>query len=445
MQLHDLPRLRSKTTFLLMAFALITLIVGGVSYFALVQSQSRIIEHEAIRIAEVVTNQALSSRTVFASAVAKKLENDGFGFDENFHDRQGYVPIPAQYLKFVAKEVSGTNRGLYSYSPLSRFNLADGQGLTDDFRRWGWQQLELQDRENPSGPIDWQPVWRYEVLNGIRTLRYMSADPAAADNCVECHNEHERRPEIIAKRIQAHLPPGKQLKLHQLLGALEVNVPVDRIEEIAASHANTTLTIVLAAALTGMGLAGYLAFRDIRRERAASVYFEQQARFDPLTQLLNRSGFDETGQALLVKAQASKSGLSIFFVDLDGFKQVNDTYGHKAGDELLKLTAQRIRRALRSVDIIARQGGDEFLLMMESAPDAPHDEVVAQKILEAMKQPFQVDGQKVCVSVSIGISRWPQHGTTLTELVKKADQAMYAAKQKGRAVFVTYADPPITR
>ena len=431
-------RFRNRAAFLVLAFALIILLVGGICYLTLVRAQSRIIEHEAIRIAEVVTHQALSSRSVFATLVADKLSADGFGSDENYQHLRGFVPLPAQYLKHVAHHVRDTNQGLYSYTPLSKWNQDPRQGLHDDFQRWAWQQLEQQDQAAPKGPIPWRPVWRYETIDGRRMLRYMSADPAVADNCVSCHNALEKRPETVAYRQQAHIVPGKQWRLNQLMGALEVDVPVDRVEAIANRQSRVTLVTVVSTTLAGVLVAALLALWNIRRERVASAYFEQRAKLDPLTGLLNRSGFDEAGHNLILRLKRDQCGLNVFFIDLDGFKDINDTYGHRAGDELLKQAAERIRQILREADIIARQGGDEFLVLVEDASSAPQVETVAQKILDTLSQPFTVDGHEVTISASIGISRYSDHSSTMADMIKQADLAMYAAKKAGRARYHIY-------
>lgn len=433
-------RRRNKTSFALFLFALIILVVGVANYNVLLWSQSRIIENEAVRTAEVVTHQALSSRTVYAEVIAQKIQQDGFGIDENFHQTPGFVPIPAQYLKFVAREVRENNHGLYNYTPLSKWNLEPSQGIEDDFQRWAWSRLESQDEENPDGPIDWQPVWRFEQVDGVRTLRYMSADAAAADNCVSCHSEREQRPEIIERRLAAGVAPGKEWKRHQLLGALEVNVPVDQSETLAAAQADTTLAIVMVISLGGMLAAILLSWRDIRRERAATAYFEQQAMLDPLTRLLNRVGLEESADALLHKSKAMGSSVCVLFIDLDGFKPVNDQFGHKVGDELLKLVADRIRQVVRESDIVARQGGDEFLIVMENPSTSSYYKTIAQQLVDILSRPFYIDGHSINISASIGIASAPEQGQVFRDLVRKADQAMYEAKNLGRSGFVMYSD-----
>src|SRR5687768_13424178 len=118
--------------------------VVATNYVVLVEAQRRLIEHEAVKIAEVVAHQALASRTVYTNEIANKLARDGFGPHPLAADHRGFVPLPAQFLKMVGRESSADSSGLYRYRPLSKWNLDPSQGLVDDFQRWAWSQLEQQ-------------------------------------------------------------------------------------------------------------------------------------------------------------------------------------------------------------------------------------------------------------------------------------------------------------
>jgi signal transduction histidine kinase len=259
----------------LLIFALIMGAVGTGTYAILVDSQRRIIEHEALRIAEVVALQALAARTVYTTEVADKLRKDGFGAHIDSAGLRGHVPLPAQFLKLVGREASRSGDGLYRYRPLSKWNLEPTQGLSDEFQRWAWQVLESQDRDAPAGPIAWQAAWRIERLDGVKTLRYMHADPAAAGSCIACHNELERDAQVLARRVSTSVPPGKQWQLHQLLGAIEVTVPIERVEALATSQARNTVFLVLALSVFGLAIAAIYAYNDIRRKQALAERFER--------------------------------------------------------------------------------------------------------------------------------------------------------------------------
>jgi signal transduction histidine kinase len=257
-----------------MIFALIMGAVGVGTYAILVDSQRRIIEHEAVRIAEVVALQALAARTVYTTEVADKLRKDGSGAHIDSAGQRGYVPLPAQFLKLVGREASQGGGGLYRYRPLSKWNLEPTQGLADDFQRWAWQRLEAQDRDAPKGPIAWQPAWRIERMGGVKTLRYMHADPAAAGSCIACHNEMERDAQVLVRRVAANVPTGKQWSQHQLLGAIEVTVPIERVEALATSQERVTIFLVLALSVFGLAIAAVYAYQDIRRKQALAERFE---------------------------------------------------------------------------------------------------------------------------------------------------------------------------
>src|SRR5437762_7516672 len=160
--------------------------VAITTFFVMVRSQRLIIEHEAAKIAEVVARQALASRTVYTAAVTDKLTRDGLGPDFDYTEKPGHVPLPAQFLKLVGREASEHSSGLYRYRPLSKWNLEPSQGLTDDFQRWAWEELEHQDRASPTGPIEWKAVWRGEEGDGGRKLRDQGADAASRASGVNC-------------------------------------------------------------------------------------------------------------------------------------------------------------------------------------------------------------------------------------------------------------------
>jgi hypothetical protein len=144
------------------------------------------------------------------------------------------VDAQRRIIKLVGREASRNSEGLYEYRPLSKWNLEPTQGVADDFQRWGWRRLESQDEDEPLAPIQWQPAWRFERVGEVMTLRYMRADPASAAACVNCHNQYEREPDTVLRRVATGTEPGKQWKQHQLLGAIEVSIPVDRVEALAA-------------------------------------------------------------------------------------------------------------------------------------------------------------------------------------------------------------------
>lgn len=155
---------------------------------------------------------------------------------------------------------------------------------------------------------------------------------------------------------------------------------------------------------------------------------------DPLTGLPNRTHWMQLAEHAMAQLPRSQRPLAVAFLDLDGFKAVNDQKGHYAGDLLLQAVAQRVQSVLRTGDALARHGGDEFVLLLPGLSSEQDAAIVAQRVVEALALPFDLDegiGQ-VEISVSLGLAAWPAHGKTMTELLRAADSAMYRAKAAGR-------------
>jgi diguanylate cyclase (GGDEF)-like protein len=142
------------------------------------------------------------------------------------------------------------------------------------------------------------------------------------------------------------------------------------------------------------------------------------------------------------RARRRNSKLAVVFLDLDGFKQINDLHGHDAGDGLLVDLAGRLRQHLRSSDLIARLGGDEFLVVLEEVQDIAPVEKVAKKLLAEAERPYAIAGHEATVTASIGISVFPDDAVDAGALMKHADTAMYAAKQAGKNTYRFYASGP---
>lgn len=160
---------------------------------------------------------------------------------------------------------------------------------------------------------------------------------------------------------------------------------------------------------------------------------------DGLTDLPNRSMFSKVLSQSISEANRYQRQLAVAFLDLDGFKQINDTLGHEAGDELLKEVARRLRGCVRESDTVARLGGDEFVVLLPQLDDGQHAAKVAQKILAAIAKPFTLIGQEFRVTASIGISTFPADGLDEQTLTKNADLAMYHAKEEGKNNFQFYS------
>jgi diguanylate cyclase (GGDEF)-like protein/PAS domain S-box-containing protein len=180
-------------------------------------------------------------------------------------------------------------------------------------------------------------------------------------------------------------------------------------------------------------------FSDVTERKHQQEQLERLAHFDPLTGLPNRALLADRLQQGLARAQRARQGLAVCFMDLDGFKAVNDMHGHDAGDDLLAEVARRLQGGIRAGDTAARLGGDEFVLLLGGLRHPRECEDTARRVLHAVALPIEVEGHTVHVTGSMGISVFPRDGSDAEQLLRQADQAMYQAKQRGRNRYVLYA------
>ncbi|GFO66467.1 two-component system response regulator [Geomonas limicola] len=190
--------------------------------------------------------------------------------------------------------------------------------------------------------------------------------------------------------------------------------------------------------------------QDITERRNDEERIRRLAFYDSLTGLPNRVFFKENLERALVRAERRQCRVATMFLDLDRFKWINDTLGHAVGDQLLQEFAARLSATLRSSDLVARAnlsdashalarlGGDEFTVILDDLDQAQEAALVARRILEAVRKPFVLEGQEVSLTVSIGISIYPDDGEDIVTLIKNADTAMYYAKERGKNTFQFY-------
>jgi diguanylate cyclase (GGDEF)-like protein len=175
-------------------------------------------------------------------------------------------------------------------------------------------------------------------------------------------------------------------------------------------------------------------YADTELERRRS---EHRANHDVLTGLPNRHSFSAATRSLIGSARSGRTSLAIMFVDLDGFKPINDHHGHAIGDEALRVLAQRIRRCLKASDIVARLGGDEFAVTCPLSSSAElHARTLAAKILSVVSLPLEIHRLRLSVSASVGVALYPSHGDDLEALLQRADECMYQAKREGKGRVV---------
>jgi len=172
--------------------------------------------------------------------------------------------------------------------------------------------------------------------------------------------------------------------------------------------------------------------RAVVRRKLHQMELYRSANYDKLTDLPNRSLFYDRLTQILKQSKRYDRKFALMFIDLDGFKSVNDTLGHDAGDELLIETAKRLLDCVRDSDTVARMGGDEFTIILQSISTSENSETVAQKIIQVLSTPLKIKGHDTRIGASIGLSIYPDNGDDMETLMKKADEAMYQAKKNGK-------------
>lgn len=232
----------------------------------------------------------------------------------------------------------------------------------------------------------------------------------------------------------------KDHPIHELLG----KCPVRNLETYIVSSKGASIPIILSVSECkdryGSRMGYILASKDITEYKLAEEKIQYLATHDNLTGLPNRLMLSQLLNHSIQSAKRHKRKLAVFFVDLDRFKIINDTKGHDAGDQLLKEIAERYRQALRADDVVSRQGGDEFVILVEDAHKVSDLELVANNILACTYQPVVLMGEECRVTASIGISIYPQDGEDEQMLMKHADIAMYYAKEEGKNNYQFYSE-----
>lgn len=192
------------------------------------------------------------------------------------------------------------------------------------------------------------------------------------------------------------------------------------------------LTISLVSDEQGRPLRYVSVFNDITDLWHKDEHLKHLAFYDALTDLPNRTLLMERLEQKIVNCKRQQCSLAVMFLDLDGFKLINDTYGHNIGDELLKVISKRLLELVRQSDIVARLGGDEFVFVLNDPKEKDEVLHVAQRIISSINVPVELSGIELEIGASVGVSMFPDDGITSKDLIQKADQAMYASKASGR-------------
>lgn len=269
-----------------------------------------------------------------------------------------------------------------------------------------------------------------EAPGSMKELRCIFAN-AAAGRYLDCEPTEmiDRSAQELLELAMTGMEPNDALALRQrFIGAAESGEVVDTEAAVAARGETKWLRII--SEPVGEDVA--MTFVDVTDRKVKEEKMENIARSDPLTGVLNRRGFERDAAQRLTESADDATG-ALLFIDLNGFKQINDRHGHEVGDQLLKIAAERLLKSLRSHDIIGRPGGDEFVALV---PDV--DPVVAEKLAtrltKTLEQAYRIDGTDMECAASIGLALYPEHANTLTGLLRAADAAMYRAKARCRGV-----------
>lgn len=271
--------------------------------------------------------------------------------------------------------------------------------------------------------------WKKDEQSGDSELRCIFANEAASNFLSTTKEKLVGRTgeEIVAIATSGMDPVMAEDMLDNFREAVESDDSMDA----EVSHASRGKTKWLRIICQPFGTDIALTFIDITDGKTKEKHMESIARSDPLTGVLNRRGFESDASQRLTDSDDDATG-ALLFIDLDDFKQINDTNGHEIGDQILRIAAKRLRKSLRSCDIIGRPGGDEFVALV---PDVTPEVAsrLAKRLAAALQKPYLIGSQKLDCPSSIGLALYPKNANTLTGLMREADQAMYRAKERCRA------------
>jgi len=266
-------------------------------------------------------------------------------------------------------------------------------------------------------PSDREALWSQE------TYRIFGLDPAerVIDHAAFRALVHQEDRERYAALVDQALGEGRELDTEY-----RILLPSGAVRWIHALARPVARAPGREPMLQGMVM-------DITRRKTHEDQIRRMAHFDVLTGLPNRNLLMQLLRHAVAGAQHGTS-LAVLFIDLDGFKQVNDTLGHAVGDQLLQHVAQQLKRSVREVDTVARLGGDEFVILLEEVEQEQQAMVVADTVRRALQRPATVNGQLLQARASIGLAFYPDHGLEAGHILRHADQAMYLEKKTGRSV-----------
>jgi diguanylate cyclase (GGDEF)-like protein len=428
-------------------------LVGGIALYAPHEVVETAVSEALVR-GEQTARQLQTLRAFYSEHVVARATQSGTSASAVYKTDGKSIPVPTTFILDVADAFKQNGLIVRLVSPYP-WPTRKARVL-DDFENEAWQQL----KQNPGG------TWsRRDKLDGRDVLRLAVAD-RMQQSCVDCHNT-------------AANSPKRDWKVGDVRGLIEVVQPIDAI--LAGSRALSWKLVaggaagglILLALLLGNGMRLIRPLRDLARviramaggvknapiphtertdelgtvaqalknlqeqtaERArAEALVTHMAHHDGLTRLPNRVRFRENLKQDLVRGRADRP-IAVLCLDLDNFKAVNDTLGHPIGDALLKAVAQRLCECVGETDTVARLGGDEFAIVQVAEAQPVAATMLAQRLIETMAEPFEIEGHSVVIGTSAGIAMAPGDGHDPDGLLKNADLALYRAKAEGRGTY----------
>lgn len=347
------------------------------------------------------------------------------------------IPVKAFEMEVIRKD------GTKQISEVSISLIRDSRGQPVGFRGIS---RDICDRKEMEESLR-QSEERYRSIIEQMEDGYFEVDLAGNFtfvNDAECRNLGYSRRELIGMNRRQYVDEKNAGALFALFNEVyKTGTPVKSYDlELVRKDGKKAFHAISASLIKGadgkpVGFRGIA--RDVSERKSQEEQIKYLATHDGLTELPNRLMFNQLLSHAVQGAKRYQKQFAVMFIDLDGFKVVNDTLGHDAGDRLLREIAVRFKHTLRAVDVVARLGGDEFVVMMEDIAAPEQAAVLAQRILDATGKPFGLASGECRVTASIGICVYPENGDDEQTLMKNADAAMYRAKEEGKNNFQFYS------
>ncbi|WP_041522010.1 diguanylate cyclase domain-containing protein [Gilvimarinus agarilyticus] len=245
--------------------------------------------------------------------------------------------------------------------------------------------------------------------------------------------------EVLGTPMIDLVHPDDQARTLSTVGTLLAGEPSPHFENRWVRKDGRVVHVLWTARWSERHQARIAVAHDITERKQMEDRLSHMAAHDQLTNLPNRVLLQDRLLTALATAKREKTYLSLLFIDMDGFKPVNDSYGHAVGDKLLQDIAQRLSASVRVSDTVGRLGGDEFLVLLNGIPEASLVLRVAEKIRAELNRGYNIDGISLTLAPSIGIAHFPEHGNNEQQLIQNADQAMYRAKKAGGNCSVVFS------